>query len=261
MRVNIVTEKKENAWILRRMAEELVQLPGVTIDQPEGADAQYYINYALHNESHCGLKIAYFTHLEELGHVRERFIEVMKKCDVPVMMNSRQFSDLWKLLKGSKLKKLCQVIEPGTEFSSNSVTFGVVGRTKETGRKGEHLVDLMVKAGYKVRAFGKGWPCKTYKFDFSFIERFYGVIDYLVVTSLNEGGPIPLLEAIALKVPVIAPDVGLCWDYPVIKYQRGRWDSLNDVLMKLTRPRTWENWREDHRKLFREIECQMTGIG
>lgn len=249
MRVNIVTESKEKAWILRRMAEELVQLPDVTIGEPQGADVQMYINYALFNENHPGLKIAYFTHLEAEGIYRKRLFKVMLKCDVAVLMNGKLYS-----LALKSGKERAWIIPPGTEFKpSKPLVFGVVGRTYPTGRKGERLVQKMVEAGFDVRAWGHGWPCTILGSGVEDIARFYESIDYLVVLSNNEGGPVPVLEAIALKVPVIAPDVGFCWDHPVIRYTRGSWESLNEVLTKLARPRTWEDWREDHRKLFAEI--------
>jgi len=46
----------------------------------------------------------------------------------------------------------------------------------------------------------------------------YDWADYLVVLSILEGGPRPVQEAFARCKPVIAPDVGYCWEYPVLRY-------------------------------------------
>lgn len=249
MRVNIVTEKKENTWILRRLAEDLAAMDGVSIDCPEGADAQYYINYALYDEAHPGIKIAYFTHIEDAGPNRKKFVEVMEKCDVAVMMNSKLVSH----------PKKTVVIAPATNIGVGSRVpiFGVAGKTYSSGRKGQYLVQNMVEAGYSVRAWGYGWPCDIVGNGHEGLSRFYLSLDYLLIPSLNEGGPMPVLEAIALNVPVIAPDVGFCWDHPVIRYEKGSWESLNEVLTKLAKPRTREDWCRDHQKLFCAIECQM----
>lgn len=253
MIVNVVSEPKERTWILRRWAEGLVSMEGVTIDHPEGADAQYYINYALYDESHPGIKIAYFTHIEDEGPNRSKFVEVMEKCDVAVMMNRKLITNPRKSV----------VIVPSTDIGIGDYkpTFGVVGKTYASGRKGQYLIENMVEAGYDVRAWGFGWPCHIAGDGYEGLIRFYKSLDYLVIPSLNEGGPMPVLEAIALKVPVIAPDVGFCWDHPVIRYKKGSWQSLNEVLTKLAKPRTGDDWRRDNEKLFCAIECQMTGIG
>ena len=50
------------------------------------------------------------------------------------------------------------------------------------------------------------------------MPAFYNSIDYLLVTGKIEGGPMPVKEAIARGVPVIAPDVGWSWDHPVLEY-------------------------------------------
>jgi len=249
MLVNIVTESKDRKWILRRWAEDLAVMESVTIDHPENADAQYYINYALYDERHPGIKIAYFTHMEEAGPNRLRFVEVMERCDVAVMMNSKLI----------KFPKKTMVIPPATDLGIGyrPPIFGVVGKTYDSGRKGEYLVKNMVDAGYIVRGWGFGWPCEIVGDGYDGLERFYNSLDYLVIPSLNEGGPMPVLEAISLKIPVIAPDVGLSWEHPVIQYDKGNWDSLNDVLTKLAKPRTTDDWRRDHERLFCAIECQM----
>ena len=249
MIVNVVTEPKERTWILRRWGEDLASMDGVTIDHPEGADAQYYINYALYDEGHPGIKIAYFTHMEEEGPNRLRFSEVMKKCDVAVMMNKKLITN----------PKKSVVIVPSTNIGvgSHKPIFGVVGKTYESGRKGQYLIQNMVEAGYDIRAWGFGWPCDITGNGYEGLIRFYNSLNYLVIPSLNEGGPMPVLEAIALKVTVIAPDVGFCWDHPVIRYKKGSWDSLNEVLTKLAKPRTREDWCRDNKKLFLDIECQM----
>lgn len=42
---------------------------------------------------------------------------------------------------------------------------------------------------------------------------FYERLDYLLIPSLWEGGPMSLLEALACGIPVIAPDVGWCPEF------------------------------------------------
>src|SRR5690606_39147913 len=147
------------------------------------------------------------------------------------------------------------LIKPGTDYRKE-VVFGVVGRTYNTGRKNERLVSRMKDAGFKVIAWGEGWPCEIVSNDPAKLPEFYKSIDYLVVTSTNEGGPMPVLEALALGTPVIAPDVGWCWEYPVIRYEKGNWESLRSVLRGLSAPQTWEEWRTAHRELFLKIALE-----
>jgi glycosyltransferase involved in cell wall biosynthesis len=108
----------------------------------------------------------------------------------------------------------------------------------------------MVDSGFDVRAWGHGWPCRTAFNSWDELPQFYKLIDYLVVTSNIEGGPVPVIDAIRAGVPVIAPDVGWCWEYPVIRYMKGSWKNLYEVLSKLTKPPTWKDWIEGHKKMF-----------
>ena len=70
------------------------------------------------------------------------------------------------------------------------------------------------------------------KIPFDELPDFYSKIDYLLILSKNEGGPIPVLEAISMGKPVIAPDVGWCWDHPVIKYNNI--EELKNIIKTLS---------------------------
>jgi hypothetical protein len=150
-------------------------------------------------------------------------------------------------------------IQPGTDPPKRPIIFGVCGRVYGKGRKGAWLVEQAVANGFHFQACSeiqkrkdKTPPCPV-THTIGRRSRFYQEIDYLVVTSTDEGGPMPVLEAIAHGVPVIAPDVGFCWEFPVIKYQRGDWGSLRSVLERLAQPPTWGAWVEGHRRLFARL--------
>lgn len=86
------------------------------------------------------------------------------------------------------------------------------------------------------------------------LVHWYRELDYLIITSDTEGGPYPVMEAIAAGVPVIAPDVGWCWDYPVIRYAstEGLVQILNTLGNKFSDD-PWKAASEDLQKIFGKI--------
>jgi len=233
--------RHNDGWILTRMGMELE-------DVQEFPNLTYFINYSRYYDVE-GKTAALFTHLEPGN--EKRFSDCAKKVDIAIAMSEKTRQDVL------KYRDDCHVIMGGTDCAK-PLTFGVVGRTYSSGRKGEYLIENMVKEGYNVLALGEGWPCPIYapdttnvKYNTDVREDYYSKIDYLVIPSLIEGGPIPLIDALGLGIPVIAPDVGWAWDFSVIRYERGEWDSLNKVLKGLTPP-TWDKWKQDHLELFSE---------
>jgi len=225
-----------NSWILNRAGKELNGLEG---------KGTYFINYALYDESKPRPHGAFFTHLEPKW--KKKFDEVASKVDFAVCSNET----IKQYLIDKGIKRV-EVIRHGhqPELKKN-IRCGVVGRTYPSGRKGEYLIANAVEAGFDVIAMGDGWPCEV-SGEWSDPREFYNLIDYLIIPSLIEGGPVPLIDAIAYGVPVIAPrEVGHCDEFPCIRYDKGDWDSLKEVLTKLTHPPTWNEWLTKHQELFR----------
>jgi hypothetical protein len=244
MRINIITEQP--GWILHRCAQELAnRLPDITVNGPRGSgDLTYYM------PAYCWTKpeardpaIGLWTHPTP-----DRLTRFVGRYRAHVAMNQRIGAALQ--ARGADVV----VIRPGAATTPRPMTVGVCGRVYRTGRKGEALVTQMLAAGYRVVAWGSGWPCPIFSGQLSSLASFYRAIDYLVVTSLEEGGPLPVIDALAYRVPVIAPDVGWCWEFPVIRYTRGDWASLEAVLRALQAPPTWTAWAEAHAVLFRRLD-------
>ncbi len=245
MRVNVIAEAHD--WILRRAAQELLPI-GATLNRPEGeADVDYYMPYLLAKQKNANIQVGLYTHLEtskDEGSLKKaaRFFSSRALFDHHIAI-SRQTA---------ALVPTENVIHLGSQFSK-PIVFGVCGKVHASGRKNEHFVLRLVDAGFRFRAWGHGWPCEIISCEVSQLRAFYESIDYLVVTAGIEGGPVPALEALSLGVPVIAPDVGWCWDYPVIRYERNSYESLLSVIRRLASVPTWETWREKHRKFFEGI--------
>jgi hypothetical protein len=253
VRVNIVCKP---GWILERMAREIAaRVPEVRVNAGRYMDPRAALNYYMPTRDFekCptdGPAIGLYTH-------GDTGFDLIGRMSICLAMNRTMSARL----EAAGAPRV-DVVRPGIDPADRGpIVFGVIGRVYNSGRKGEALVRAAVESGYRVVACGPSqrvrvmareqWPCAQ-PFTMDNRADFYRAIDYLLVPSLEEGGPMPVIEAIAHGVPVIAPDVGWCWEFPVIRYACGDWSSLDAVLRGLTRPPTWEAWADAHARLFRE---------
>ena len=160
------------------------------------------------------------------------------------------------------------VVRPGLDlerFSPAKLQVGVVGRAyPHTGRKGEALIaQVLDLPGIEWHFTGYGWPLPSRPLADRELPEFYRRMDYILVASLYEGGPMCVPEALACGTPVIAPPVGWVPDYPHIEFATGDVADLKRVLCGVRDERlalrrsvesqTWENYTRDHDALFRRF--------
>lgn len=221
--IGCIVRPRDN-WVLQRIAESWL-IPGATIcDKPyRDADYSIYVNYALwekvgiHYENQ--VKIGYFTHREEgvLGELFDRVACQMNWCIAMCDHTAKHLPHNKTTIIHSSPDKLFQKVD---------IVLGVCGR--EYHRKNLDLIPKLQKID-GIRVLQTEGKLKFYQ-----LPNWYRSIDYLLVLSDLEGGPLPVLEALAMGKPVIAPDVGWCWDYPVIRYSG--FEDLISIVKKLIVP-------------------------
>lgn len=143
--------------------------------------------------------------------------------------------------------KIPLVIEPPADFKfhKRELVLGVCGVEQKFNRKRlDCLERIRAIPGVRVefsggRVLGENMP------------SWFANIDYLLVVSENEGGPMPVKEAIAMHKPVIAPDVGWCWEYPCIEYLN--FEHLERIVRQLA-PEPRMEWKEAAQKLI--VACR-----
>ena len=231
MRIHIVTETNKQSWILRPWSVALAEkLPnarvGTSVDPT--ATVNLFINYALYRAV-PNLTAAVFTHRERQGHLARLFDMVAQQVD----WCFAQCKITAALLPANKTTILPTF--PDVAFYKDPpLVLGVVGRNYKSGRKRMHWVeDLEAVEGVEVRVTGGRVPAGE-------MPIFYDEVDYLVILADNEGGPQPVLEALVRGKPVIAPNVGYCWEYPVLRYTTK--DELLGIVRKLVLPRN--GWKQ-----------------
>lgn len=248
-------------WILEKCASELAKRSSSVTFGPDAnpsADIQYYINYSAYRQRVSPIEIGYFTHIEPGKDGSRSFFHVAKSVDFSVC-HARRYAD--ELGKGG-IRDVA-IIPPGVDLEAfqPKIKIGVVGRTYHTGRKGEALVSALLEMqGIEWRFTGTGWPVPSLALSESQLPGFYNDLDYLLVPSLYEGGPMCVVEALACGIPVIASDVGWVNEFPHIEFENGNIESLRCVLEKLLAARlelrksvldvTWTKWAESHFALF-----------
>jgi glycosyltransferase involved in cell wall biosynthesis len=128
---------------------------------------------------------------------------------------------------------------PKSPRGRGELVVGLSGYTYANHRKGEDLVRGIVasKVGQRVTwmASGRGWPVETRRYSWADMPEFYQGLDVLVCPSRVEGGPLPVLEALACGVSVVVPSgVGIIDELPEIdwiyRYERGDLETMTMAL-------------------------------
>lgn len=242
MRIAVTFEKE--SWIIRRLAErfkefaaddcEVIAVP-TTEPVPNDVDVVLYADWPhflqqpkAQREKFPGVLLVH--HLDRFA-FRLRLIAFQKNLCF-CCMSSRWVSFLrrWTFPE-SKLNLIgfgvdMAVFQPAIGLRpTERVCIGVVGRLYPGGRKGEDrllaIARLLPQQGFEFQFMGERWEdvsaeLKGMGFPVVVAERcaeseqlaVYHRMDCLLVCSRNEGGPLPVLEALASGVPVISTDVG-----------------------------------------------------
>jgi glycosyltransferase involved in cell wall biosynthesis len=225
--INFVTES--GRWILGRWCDEwaaCIKNSKVGTEPIPGA-VNIYVNYALYQKT--GKDIAYFTHREKTDEaLQKKFDQVAKDCDWCVA----QCTNTLKLLPSKK----SSIIKPGVgkHFVKKELVLGIPVKKQPFDRKRlSWAEELTTIPGVKV-VFAEGdIPYKR-------MHKWYKKLDYILITSENEGGPMGVLEAIAMCKPFIAPKgVGWVEEYPGIYFDTK--EELREIVEGLTYKRdAWE---------------------
>ena len=269
-KVRIITEKP--GWIMHRKAEEIQKHLGddyvrINTDWAE-AQIHYYINYGFfQNKPKFGITVANFTHYDS-EHLADKFVQVAREVDHCIAVSNETASVLRNF--GIPDEKITTILVGADAKFRPKLTVGIMGRVYRGGRKGEDLVQALaddpeVASKVRIVAAKEGWGVPVWAFPDQ--EDFYRAIDYLLIPSRLEGGPVPFMEALACGTMAVAPAIGVIPQFPHVPFPVGDLEGLKNVLLELAdqhlmqrsfltsqmRGIDWNGWAVAHEKLFRGL--------
>jgi hypothetical protein len=249
-----------DGWILERLARRLAaKLPYAQFvpwsPEPSAtARLAYYVNYALFDRPSGLIDVAFFTHLDE----EQDFLQRARRVDFCVC-KSRLYAD-WLAARGVRAVAHIPMGFDAYRYRPRLV-LGVVGRL-EHPRKGGHLVEQLRGLPFVEVAVTEGRVAE------GDLYAFYERLDYVLIPATVEGGPMSLLEGLAMGKPVIAPEgVGMVPEFGetehIRRYPAGDGDALVRLVTacyeeklrrtRLVQDRTWDRWAEAHHHLFARL--------
>ncbi len=254
-RVNIVCQNHNEDRIIPRMARALADGLGWTLTAAPDPKAEivYLSGYFEAQKMKTWPRVpvaAYFTHKEEEppGNAKARlFDRVARQVQLRVAMCR---------LYAEPLSRFGPTVTPPLPVERDRFTIvprragkapivGFAGYTYANHRKGEDLVKGLLASDIakrcEWRASGRGWPVPTKRYAWVQMPEFYQALDVLVCPSRVEGGPMPVLEALACGVRVVIPrQVGILDEIPdtpgIYRYERGELKSLLYALAQAVHP-------------------------
>ena len=262
----------DRGWILEKIATEIARHASSKPDRyrvavtthPSGhAELTLFLpESAWRDDLRDTIRVTYLAHKEDHPAAAALFAEVARKSDYCITSSSKYAE----VLRADGAREVFTIpLGVDTDVFVPKVRIGVVGRTYHTGRKGEALLARSLDVPFVEFVFtGEGWPLPARYYSERDLVAFYQSLDYLLVPSLIEGGPVPMLEALATGCRIIAPsDVGMVRDFPHIPFRRGDAEDLRRVIerqvderLELRRaalPCDWRHFAQQHLELLGEL--------
>ena len=224
MNINVVTV--DSGWILQKIAERICcarsDIFSLSHEPRNDVDANFYIDVQnCYKGKTRTLDIGFFTHLHEDS--TDFLNPYWLQLDYIVHMCSRYYQ----MFSPYYSKEKMSVMMPGEycdNFKPKKQTIGIFQRGMHQG-KGFHFMKTMANKGilkkFKFLFVGKDWgevvdlfKEKGIKVDFEEDEVYekypdlYAKIDYLLIPSLWEAGPMSTIEAFSCGIPIISSYVG-----------------------------------------------------
>ncbi|MEI7784761.1 MAG: glycosyltransferase [Betaproteobacteria bacterium] len=270
-KLNIICPK--DGWIIEKMGLQIhkhlrgstlyyanhpnLYREGGPLDQ-EGT-INYYLTYILFKGKRRALDAAWFTHIEEdphNKHIADYFIKAARSVDLAIF-NAPKYENQCK-----EFTKRSATIIPGVDEKFKlKLNLGIVGREYDyTSRKNPELAIKLAAIDWLNIEYTKG------EIPEEKLPEFYNRQDYTLVLSKVEGGPMCVLESLAMGKEVIFPrgvGFGEMFYEGLHMYEKDDSDSLSLLLGRLylqkMRTReivegyTWKSFAEAHHQMFYDL--------
>ena len=231
---NLVLQDRN--WVMEKLANHFHKyIPNsrVSTEADINSDINFYFNWHAMRQK-TKFDVCWFTHIEN----RDWWDWIVSACDVAVLHGSKYKDSV------PEEKRITFYPPPFENFLPQKKTkVLVVGRSYGSDRKNFEAANSIGKLDNIELTFTEG------KLSEQELKEAYLGTDYVLVTSRIEAGPMCVVEALAMNKPVIAPDAGWCWDYPVIKFSNE--EDLNLIFKKLSFPHN--AWKVEIENLIKKI--------
>lgn len=287
MRVNVVIHwderktKGRKRGAIHRMAGYLRRIEGWTVTGKldAAANVNYVFGYADRWKSeanpwqkYCnwpGRLAGYFTHREPVGIKHRLWDQAAETVDLRIT-ESRKYARL--LAPYGPTEQATIPVERDMftlkgRLKNDRPTIGVSGYCPISGRKGNMLVYELARYpladSWRIVAAGRGWPVPTVMYKWQDLPRFYQGLDVYLCSSLCEGGPLGVFEALSCGIPVVIPrGVGALDELPSVRgiyhYHVGDFDEMCDCLWRCIHDWCLHNWGTNDRQALRDLTSGMT---
>jgi len=261
MKINVVTVN--SGWILQKISERIVAA-GVKMGHEfilshsptDDADCNFYVDIqnCYHRKSKI-IDVGYYTHID-----KDDMNTVNKNCltlDYIVHVCSRYYERFKPIYDVKKMSVLFPA-EVNTIFDQYKPQIGIFQRGSYEGKGYNFMLRISsnpLLQKFRFKFVGKDWDgvINTLRNNNVDVEHItnenYSVypthihsVDYILVPSLWEGGPMIIFEGLASGKPIISADVGIVGDFDVDYVFRpddenGLYEILNKIIEPIERRR------------------------